>query len=127
MDWRGRAPSPALRPCPRTRCSPRWRGCMVWSGIGLRDGARELLPDRLDARKARDLERVLMQRHAADAVEMIVVQEAAAGLEEPAHRLIAGGNRGHVVEIMDCDARHREIERPADGLLPRRFTQIAQH
>src|SRR5207302_7565254 len=100
---------------------------MAWSGIGLHDGARELLPDRLDACKARNLERVLMEGNAADAVEMIVVQEAAAGLEEPAHRLIAGGDRGHVVEIMDCDARHREIEGSTDGLLPRRFTQIAQH
>ena len=46
------------------------------SDARLEDGGRMLVPDDVGAREARDLEHVLMQRHAADAVEMVVVEES---------------------------------------------------
>src|SRR6185295_2721642 len=91
---------------------------------GLDHGGRVLVPDRIGGLEARDLHRMLVQRHAAELVEMIVVEEAAAGLQEPVHRLVAGGHRGEIFEIVDGDARDHEIERPADLLRPGWIEQV---
>src|SRR5215204_1032074 len=47
---------------------------------GLDHGGRMLVPDRIGGLEAGDLHRMLVQRHAAEIVEEIVVEETAAGL-----------------------------------------------
>src|SRR5258705_6384066 len=94
---------------------------------GLEHRGRVLVPDRIGGLETRDLHRMLMQRHAADIVEVIVVEEAAARLQEPMYSLVAGRDGRKVLEIVDRDPGDHEIERPADLLRPRRIEQVALH
>src|SRR5262245_36566536 len=92
----------------------------------LQDCGREFLPDGLHARKARNLQRMLVQRHPADAVEMVVVEKNAARLEQRIDRLIAGSDCREIVQIVNGNTGDGEIERPADGVGPGRIAQVAK-
>src|SRR5262245_47225225 len=85
-----------------------------------------LVPDRFRRRESRDLEHVLVQRHPANAVEVVIIEERAARLHQAAYAIVAGRDRRHLLEIVDRDGRDREIEWPADGLRPGRIAQIAE-
>ena len=82
-------------------------GCLCQTGIG--------------GLEARDLHRMLMQRHAAEVVEKVVVEEAAARLQQPVHGLVAGRHGRKVFKMMDRFAGYDEVERPADLLRPDRI------
>ena len=63
-----------------------------------------------------------------DAVDKpIVVQEAAARLEQAVDRGIAGEDFFAGSEIVEHDRRDREIERSSDTLRPGRIEEVAQN
>jgi len=62
------------------------------------------VPQHVDALESRNPKHVLVQCNAAGAIEMIVIDEATAWLQEPTYRFVTGSDLAHVLEIVDRDA-----------------------
>lgn len=83
------------------------------------------VPQHIDAFKARHPQHVLVQRDAAGPIEMIIINEATARLQEPAYPFIARSDLAHVLQIVNCNAGDDKVEWPANHFHPFRILQVA--
>jgi len=83
------------------------------------------VPQHIDALEYRDPQHVLVQRDAAGPIEMIIINEATARLQEPAYRFIARSDLAHVLQIVNRDTGDDKVEWSTDHFHPIRILQVA--